>query len=375
MRFTVSTKPLKNVTNLGIIQANISQFYHRSGVVQITATRDILKLNIEAASIKTRMTLGGSGDSDTPASVMVECAKFKKLIDSIDNDIISIEFVAGGITVYAGTSKFSLPQVIDVSDVQLDEPADEYTATNTVEIKSADWQFVKDHQMYALSASEEHPVYRNVWVGEDGGVIVGDFDTGLFTYSKRGSFDTTCLLPSSLINLFTAIPEGSTVSKIGNSYILKIETDSYSMITEFTPKYESDSAVGSYNSEIIMNTLKHPDSYITLDIAPIVKFINQTSIVNQSNLDKLFDLEVNSGKLTLTNRISNYAMEVDTDANYKVKFVTEFIKKVLANLDADTVNMAPMMRMMPGADGQPVEMAIGCIFWTDNLTAVLAGQG
>ena len=80
MRFTVSTKPLKNVTDLGIIKANISKFYYRSNIVQITATRDTLKLNIEASGIKSRMTLSGSGDSDTAASVLVECAKFKNLI-------------------------------------------------------------------------------------------------------------------------------------------------------------------------------------------------------------------------------------------------------------------------------------------------------
>lgn len=370
MKFTLSTKPLKSVTSLGIIKANISQYYYRSNVVQITATRDTLKLNIEAASIKTRMTLKGSGDSDTPASIIVDCAKFKQLIDSIDNDVMTIEFIAGAISIHAGTSKFSIPQLIDTGDVQLDEPVMEYKALSTVAIPASNWQFIKDHQMYAISTSEDRPVYKNVWVGEDNGVIVGDMDIGLFTYSKQGSFDTSCLLPASLINLFTSIPEGSTVSKLGNNYILSIETDSYSMATEFAPKYESDSAVGSYNSKIILDKLQHPASFITIDIGPIIKFINQTSIVNQAGIDKLFTLTIDNGKLTLANRVSNYTMDVDTDASYKVIFVTEYIKKVLANLDDDTVNIAPIMGKINGVDS-----AVGCMFWTEKLTAMLAGQG
>ncbi len=97
MKFTVSTAPLKNVMNLGIIKSNISKFYYRSNIVQITADRDTLKLNIEAASIKTRMTLRGSGDEDAVRTVMVECLKFKNLIDSIDSEIISLEFIDGGL--------------------------------------------------------------------------------------------------------------------------------------------------------------------------------------------------------------------------------------------------------------------------------------
>ena len=116
MKFTVSSKALKNVTSLGIIKANISQFYYRSNVAQITATQDALKINIEASGIMTEMTLKGSGDEDTTKSVMIECAKFKNLIDSIDNDIITLEFIEGGIYVHAGRSKFAIPQLMDTND-------------------------------------------------------------------------------------------------------------------------------------------------------------------------------------------------------------------------------------------------------------------
>lgn len=366
MRFTVNTKALKNATDLGIIKANISKYYYKSNVVQITATADTLKINVEASGIKTKMILGGSGDEEITTSILVDCSIFKSLIDSIDTDVLSIEFIAGGIYIHAGTSKFSIPQMLDINDVQLEEPEDDYSVTNTSTIVPSDWQFIKDHQMYAIATKESHPVYKNVWVGQDKDVIVGDYDSSLFTYSKRGKFDATCLFPASLINLFTSIPEGSTVSKIGKSYILNITTDNYSMITEFLPKYEDDESVGNYNATMILNMLKHPDLFITLDIAPLTKFINQTAILAQTEMDKVFDFVLSDGKLTLSNTTSSYSMQVDSNESYTVKFSSDLFKRVLSNFDSDKINIAPMHRG---------DMTIGCIFWTDNLTTLLAGQG
>lgn len=375
MKFTLSTKPLQNVIGLGIIKANISPYFARSASVQLTATRDTLKLNVEAIGIKTRMVLKGSGDTDETVTDIVDCQVFKGLIDSIDNDVITIEFLPQGISVHAGRSNFSIPRLSDAESVQLEEPKSDAPTSDTIMITAADWQFVRDHQMYAVSTSDAHPVYRNVWVGEDHGVIVGDYDIGMFTYSKHGSFNTSCILPTSLINLFTSIPEGSTITQFGDSYGLSVETDSYSMFTEFTPKYESDSAVGSYNSEIILKMFTHPDVSAAINIAPLLKFMNQMAIVTQPGVDKLFNLTVGGGTLTLSNRVSSYSMPVDTDAEYSVTFLAGLLKKVLANLDSDEIHMAPVLRTTTGADGQPSVRAIGGLFWTDEVTAVLAGQG
>ena len=374
MKFTVNTKSLKNAISLGIIKANISNFYYRSNVVQITATKDQLKLNIQAAGIKTKILLSGSGDEDLVSTIIVDCSTFKNLVDSIETDVLTIEYIPGGIYIHAGTSKFAISQILDANDVQLEEPVEDYTAVSTITIKPTDWQFVRDHQMYAIATKDTHPVYKNAWVGTDGDVIIGDFDLSMFTYSKRGGFDTTCLLPTSLINLFTSIPEGSTVSKVDRNYILNIETDSYSMVTEFLPKYEDDEAVGSYNSKIILGMLKHSEQYITVDVTSVTRFINQTAIVSKSELDKVFDFTVKGEELTISNATSNYDMHVDAvgDGDYAVKFNSDLIKKVLSNFDSDKVNIAPMTREMPNGGGT---RTIGCIFWTDSLTTVLAGMG
>ena len=373
MRFTVNTKPRKNVTSLGIIKANISQFYYRSGIVQITASRDNLILNIEASGIKTKMVLRGSGDEDTTVSTIVDCAKFKQLIDRIESTVLTIEFIEAGIVVCAGRSRFSVPQMVDVNDMQLDEPLEEYDGGSTVSITPTDWQFVKDHQMYAISKSKDHPVYTYVWLGENHDVIVGDIDIGRFTYSHQGTFDTTCLLPPSLVNLFTSIPANSVITKVGKSYILNIETDSYSMITEFTPKYEDDDSVGSYNSAIILSRLTHPEASIIVDTAPLVKFLSQTAILTQSDEDKAVVFTVEDNKLTVANRVGKYSADANTGEPYSVKFQLDLFKGVIANFDSDEINIAPLYGMGVDENGQRKEMPVGCIFWTDNLTVNLAG--
>ena len=365
MKFTVNTKPLKTVTDLGIIKANISRFYYRSNIIQITANRDTLKLNVEASGIKTKMTLSGSGDEDKTVTVLVDCSIFQSLLNGIDSDIISLEFIDGGIYIYAGNSKFAVPKLLDTDEVQVEAPVEGYTATSTVTINPDNWQFIKDHQMYAIATSDNHPVYMNVWVGQNKEVIVGDYDSSLFTYSKQGDFDSTCLFPASIINLLASIPSGSTVSKIDRNYVLNISTDSYSMVTEFTPKYEDDESVGSYNSQIILGMLKHPDSYITVDVAPIAKFLNQSAILRQSDLDKVIDFTISDGILQLVNKASSCTIQVDSADSYSVKFSADYLKSVLSGLDAETINIAPMKQG---------ERVIGGIFWTDSLTTLLAGM-
>ena len=265
--------------------------------------------------------------------------------------------------------------MLDVNDVQLTEPIDNYSTTGSITIRPSDWQFVKDHQLYAVSASETRPVYKNVWVSDKKDVVTGDMDRGLFTYSKACDFGSTCLLPASLVNLFTTIPEGATITKADRDYILDIEADSYKMITQFTPRYEDDESIGSYHAEIVMDKFKHPDEHIILDIVPMVKFINQNAILANSDKDKVLGFAVDNGTLTLSTPSNSYSMPADTTKNYSIYFDIEFIKPLLASFDTDKINMAPMSRMAEDDDGKQFEQVYGLSFWSDTLTMVLAGKG
>ena len=367
MKFTLNSKPLKNVTDLGIIKQNISSLYYRSNIAQVTATRNSFKINVEAAGIKTAMVLkGGSGDTDETASILVDCSTLKSLIDSIDSNVITFNFDTGSLCIVSGTSKFTLPQILDVRDVQVSEPAENYTADETIKLNAESWKFIKDHQLYAISESKTHPVYKNVWVNDEKEVIVGDYETSLFTYSKQSNLGNTCLLPVSLVNLFTNIPEGSTISRIGKTYILNIDTDSYSMSTEFTPFYEDDESVGSYNANIILGMLSKSDDFLTIDVNPITKFVSQISLLSQGAFDRNVDFSISNGVLKLSALDCEYKLNIDdTQSNYSVQFDMDKFKDVLSHFDDDNVKIAPMKR-----DDQ----VIGCIFWTDSLITLLASK-
>lgn len=367
MKFVVSTKPLKNATDLGIIKSNITKVYYRSGLIQITMDETTLKLNIEATSIKTAMTLPGSGSGEGDKAIIVDCTVFKKLIDSIDADVITLNIEQNSLTVSAGTSKFTLPQILDVNEVQLNEPITEYAEANEITINANDWKFVNEHQTFALANFDKtnYPVYTNIWVGPDHDVLTGDYEQSLFTQSKKGNFDSSCLLPPSLVNLFASIPEGSKIVKVDRDYLLNITTDSYSIVTEFTPKYEDDQAVGNYNSNIIFGVLKKPDTCFALPTTPILKFINQISFLSQNDFDKTVTFTVNDGVLTIGNNSNEYSMDIECDDNYVVNFNVDFLKSVLSNFDTDTVSVGKVTRG---------EATIGCIFWSDTLTILLAGK-
>lgn len=366
MKFTVSTKPLQNAIDLGIIKENISKFNQKSCLAQITASRENLRINIEAPSIYTEIVLRGSGDSDTEETIFVDCSLLRQLIDSFDKDITSIEYVEGGIILHSGSSKFTLPKLIEANNLSLNRPTTT-DAVDSIELKSSDWKFVKEHQMFAISIWMIHPVYTKVWIGEDGKVIVGDIDNVIFTLSNKSNLGSTCLLNPTIINLFTNLPEGSRIKKVDNSYLLSVTTDGYKLTSQFIPEYETDEGVGSYNSEAILTTLTKPESFIEVDVAPIIKFLNQADIVATAQ-DTSTSFKVENSILTLNRGSGDFKLDIAQTGelnNYAGDFKSTFFKSIFSSIDSDRIKIGPVYN-----EGE----LSGSLFWTDNLAIVLAFQ-
>lgn len=362
MKFTVNTAPLKNVTNLGVIKANISKFFYTSNLIQVTANRDTLRLNIVSNGIKTQMLLHGTGDEDTESTILVDCSVFKSLIDSIESDTVTFEYSEGGLFVIAGTSKFTLAKLVDAEGMNIDTPADSYDSADVHDVDPSVWKFIKEHQMFAVSTSNTYLVYRNLWVSDEGDVLAGDYSQSLFAYSKNDTLGNTCLLPVSLVNLLVAIPENSRVAKVGKNYVLQIETDSYTLLTEFAPQYEENGT--TYNAPAVMAMLNHPNEFASLEISPVLKFLNQSALLTSNSMDKVVILSAQSGSLTFTTRQSEIRLLSSGESTYTVKFNSDLLKSVLSNFDSDIINISPILRD---------DVAIGCIFWSDKLTMLLAG--
>lgn len=367
MNFTVSTKPLQNALSLGVVKSNISKFYQKSCLAKISCNQHEMKINLEADSIKSQITLNGSGNEDSENLIFVDCVLFNDLVNTFDKDVTSIEFVEGGIQLHSGSAKFTLPQALDESDLELDTPQDISTANSTIEFKKDNWKFIDNYQMYAVALSFIHPIYTKVWVGENEDVLVGDFDNSLFTHSKKSNLGVKCVLKPTIINMLNSLPEGATIYKMDKSYVVNVSTDGYNFLTEFTPEFEEDEGVGEYNSEVILNMFENKSNTTKVKIDPIIKLINQSTLLS-NNTESTIEFGVgydNNITLKDNNMDAKIPMESPISEAYTITFKTVSLKSVISNLNSDEVSISPYM-----LEGDYV----GMIFDTGDLQVVLAGQ-
>lgn len=365
MKFTLSTKPFADALALGVVNANISKFYAKSCVAQLTATKNSLTVNLEAAFIVTELRLKGMSDVDEIASIFVDCALLKQLVSTFETSTITLEFTDGGLILHSGKSKFTLPKMVDADELSLNRPSDVSAESTTSEIKKADWKFIKDFQMYAISMAFIHPVYTKVWVGGNGDVIVGDMDNSLFTHSEKNNLGATCLLSDTIINLFNSLPESAKLTQIDRSYQIQAATDGFEMISEFTPQYESDEDVGSYNSDMILAMMTKPeDNFVEVSTAAINKFLSQADLLSSSNEDTII-LGVADGQMYIKDANVDCKIEVKGETTpFQIDFKTSLLKSVISNYNDEKINLSYLEQ-----DGT----AVGIIVWTKDLCTVLAG--
>lgn len=366
MNFTVSTKPLAEALNLGIINSNVSTFYQKSVVAEVSANSSTLTINLEAESIMSEITLRGSGDTDITEPIFVDSVNFKQLINTLDNNVTTLEFSESGLIVHNGKSKFTLEKVLDNADLSLNRPTAVENAENAITINKDNWKFVKDHQMYAISVAYIHPVYTKVYVTENRDVFVGDFDNSIFTHSKKNQLNETCLLSDTIINLFNSLPEGAQMINTDDGYVVSVETDSFKFRTQFRPKYESDPDIGSYHSEMI-SELMTPDTAnaVILDKSSLNKFLVQSDLLATST-ENLVNMAVESGIFMLDDDKVDcrVAVKGNTETNFTCKFKSSMLKSLISNMDGDIINISPVVQ-----DGE----TNGIVVWSDNMEAMLAG--
>lgn len=365
MQFTVNTKPLNDALDIGIINANISNYHKKSNVAQVTATDRVLKINLEADNIKTQLTLTGSSDVSETASIFVSSAMLKQLVASLDTNTVTFEFSDSGLVIHSGKSTFTLAKMIEATDIELDKPSYPRQDSVRVDIDKTNWKFIKDNQMYALAMSFIHPVYTRVWIGADGDVLVGDFDNSLFTHSTGNKLGSQCLLSDTIINLFISLPDNAKLIKLDRSYLVTAVTEGFEYITEFNPLYESDEGVGDYNSTIFLNMMKHSEYSVKLSASKLNKLLGQASMLSSTADDTIKFVMLNN-VLTLSD--NNVHADIDVDGisgNYEIEFKLESLRKVMSTYGDESISIAPV-----SADDGSIG---GIQIWTDALTTVIAG--
>lgn len=364
MKFQTNTKPFSDALALGIINSNVSNFHKKSCIVQVSADSSLLKINIEASMICTEIHLKGSGEGE-PASVFVDSLLLKQLANTLDSSTITLEFTDGGLIIHSGKSKFTLPKMLDSNEFDLKAPVLPEFGSTSIDIDKSDWKYIKDNQMYAISMAFVHPVYTRVWVGESGDVLVGDFDSSLFTYSKKSKLGNTCLLQDSVINLFNSLPDGAKLTKVDRDYLIQLSTDSFDYVTQFTPEYEDDENIGSYNAGIFLDMMQHPDTSVVVNVAAITKLLNQAILLSSTSEDTI-KWSVKESAILLKDRNVDgvVPVECDTSIEYNIEFKLDTLKQVIANYPDETINISPMI-----TDGE----AQGILLWNKELTTVIAG--
>lgn len=363
MQFTCNTKPLMEALNLGVINANVSNYNKKSNLAQLSATKSQLKINLEAANICTELKLRGSGDEESGPTIFVSSLLLKQLVATLETAVVTIEFREDGIVIHSGKSKFTLPKMLDAGELTLTAPVVADYSTDAIPINQADWKFIKDNQMFAIAMSFIHPVYTRVWIGESGDVIVGDIDNSLFTHSKKSKLGNTCLLSDTIINLFTCLPDGAKLHKLDRDYIVECDSDSFSYISQFTPLYEADEGVGSYNSDIFLSTMEHGDTSISVSTVALNKFLSQASLLS-STLDDTIVLTVSGNTLTLADKNVDCKLDVvGNDEQYQLEFRTESLRKVIANYTSENINISVVI-----TEDEPS----GLLIWDEALTTLIA---
>lgn len=364
MKFTLSTKPLSDALNLGVIPANISKYYKLSCLAQLTASKNQLRINLQASSISTEILLKGQGDSEEEITAFVDCLVLKQIVATLESSTITIEYTDGGIILHSGSSKLTLPQLADSSDGELKRPTAPSEGDAKMKLDLNDWKFVKDHQMYAVALSFVHPIYMNVWVGESGDIIVGDYDNSLFTFSKKNKLGKTCLLTDTIINLFNSLPEGAEITSMGDSYWVGVKTDSFEYASEFTPKYEGEDT-GDYKSEIFLGTVsKDANNAFQVAVAPISKFLNQADLLSSGSTKVQFTLSGNQLQL----KDDNIDCKIPVEGNcqeFSIPINSEQLKPVMSHLDSENVHITPFL-----SEGE----VNGIIVWTNDLSVVVGAM-
>ena len=369
MKFTVATKPFSDGLNLAIINSNITQYYQKSCVTQITAKDTVLRVNVEADGLRSEVILRGKADvPGTEASVMVDSVLLKQLVGTFEDAVTTVEFTQGGLILHSGKSQFTLPQMLDATELSLAAPVmpvEGQTVTKAA-IKHDDWRFIKDSQLYAIAMAFIHPVYTYVWVGNNGQVLVGDVDNGVFTQSFKGNLNTTCLLKDTIINLFDSLPEGAELLHFDNNYIISVVTDGFTLRSQFVPVYEDDEDVGSYNSEMISGLMAFPDDEcVKVSSAALNKFLSQADLFSR-DVEKTIKLDISNNQLTLKDDYVDCAVKVEgsSEVAFHQVFKTKLLKAALNHFTQDVLKLAPMYQE---------DQVVGIIIQSEDLTTVIAG--
>lgn len=364
MKFTVNTKPLKDLLDLVIVPSNISKFYAKSTVLQVSVdSGGNLQLNSEADSVCSEGKIRGSADTLSEAVMFVDAILFKQLIASINISTVQLEFGENGIVILAGKSKFNIPNILS-SDMRLNSPSE--PVGEECKLNADIWKKVKEKQMYALSDNFVKLMYSYIYNGPKE-VLVSSSNDGLYTCANHVGLPSTCLVSSNIVSLILNASDKGKLFKKDDSFILVDNTDAYQFTSEFKPKYESNPDIGSYCADIILRLYSEADEHgLLVSTSELNNLLSQVSLLSEGD-DPTVDWKVSRSGLTIhsTNVKGDVECELSGETKeYDISFKVKALTSVISHLEGDTIAVYPSFR-----EGN----AIGCVFKDADVSVILAG--
>lgn len=364
MKFTVNTKPLKDVLDLVIVPSNISKFYAKSTVLQVSVNANgDLRLNSEADSVSSEGIVKGSVDALADVVMFVDALLFKQLISSVNATMVQLDFDENSINITAGKSRLSVPNVLS-ADMRLASPSE--PSGEECDLKADIWKKVKDKQMYALTDSFVKLMYSYIYNGPSE-IMVSSYNDGLYTYSENIGLPATCLISPNIVSLILNVGAESKLFKNEDSFILVSKTDAYTFVSEFKPKYESNPEIGSYCADIIKGLYSDADiDGILIPLDQVNNLLSQVSLLSDGD-DPTVDWSTSESSVKIFT--DNVEGKIDgkltgNAKEYAIKFKVKALTSVISHLDGENIAIYPSFR-----EGR----AVGCVFKDDDVSVILAG--
>lgn len=364
MKFGLSVAPLKDAMNLGIISSNISKFFEKSTVIELNAEGDTLRLNTQATSLLSESYIKGDNQDGGIGNAIVDCLLFQKLIDTIDTSEIVLDFQDNVLTVQSGKSSFNVPKLMtDEDDVSLDRPV-EVGDSSVTELHPETWKYIQDHQLYALALSQINRAYTRVWVSPERGALTGDPSMSFFTYQPSCDLDSNCLVSSTIVNLMAMMEPGAELYHIDDSnYVVKVHTDSFEFVSQFTVDHEDKNGMGEYGADMIFDMVLNDANTVDVSLSKLNSVLKQATLFSSAS-DPLITLESSDKGIKLVNDNVNCKISNDTSSDYSVSFKVQDISLVVSHMDGDTVSVSPIIK-----EGE----VFGERFKSNDLVALLGG--
>lgn len=349
MKFSLNVAPLKDALNLGVINSNISKFFEKSTVVELTVDGDTLRINTQATSLLSEALIKGSNDDNGSASAIVDCTLFKQLVSTVDVNEMTLDFEDNFLVVECGKSKFNVPKLLtDEDGASLDRPASESEIDGNLcgELHPSTWKYVQDHQLYAVAMSQINKVYTRVWIGGDKGVLTGDPTLSFFTYQPSSDLDSSCLVSSTIVNLLSTLDEGSKMYKVSdNSYVVVMDSDTFTFKSQFMVDHEDEGGMGTYDADMIFEMV-FDETQVPVEVSKpkLYSNVKQAELFSSSS-NPLVYVEADNSGLKLVNDNVNCKISSDSSPlDYKVGFTLNDLDTVVSHMDGDTIEFAPIVK-------------------------------